>query len=126
MRGATCCERITVLIAIAQIDEFDMIANTGEQDIVGFEVEMQHLVLVQIAHRRAYFHGKLTGMFLIFEIIRMLLVKICQRHAINIFHQEIISMKLQIVGNIGVVQGIAYFKLLFQGLTSSLFTCQGR
>lgn len=37
-------------IAAAEVDEFDVIVNAGQQDIVGFEVKMQHLIAVQIAY----------------------------------------------------------------------------
>ena len=93
-----------------------MIAYMGHHDVVGLEVEMQHLMPVKIIHCRQQLVEELPHMLSLFEIGRILMDKISQCQSVDIFHQDIVIMPFQIAGDVGMVERIAYLKLLLQRL----------
>ena len=58
-----------VCVATPEVDEFDIIVNSGKQDIIGFQVEMEHLMAVQIAESIQQLTDELIRMLPIVEIV---------------------------------------------------------
>ena len=101
-----------------------MVSLVGDEDVAGFEVEVQHLLFVEVGQGREQFVAELLPMAFLFEITGVLGQKSLKVVAIDIVHADEGSVFVLVVGevahDVGVLQLDAEFKLLAEQAHVSL------
>ena len=69
--GMACSIRVGIGIAAAKVGKLDIIIDAGKQDIVWLQVEMEHLMAVEIADSLQQLTDEFVGILLFSEIIGM-------------------------------------------------------
>jgi hypothetical protein len=121
--GMTCGIREGIGIAAAEVDKFDITIDAGKEDIVWLQVEMEHLMTVEITDSIQQLTDELVGILLFSEIIGMGGQVLRKTLPIDILHQDAVTIERDIADKIGVLQSIACFKLLAKSLLIADVTC---
>ena len=61
----------SVCIAKTKVNEFYIIVDMGEQDIIWLQIKVKHLMTMQVSKNAQQLTNELVCMFLFFEIIRI-------------------------------------------------------
>ena len=114
--GVARCIGKGIGIAAAEVYEFNVIADACKQDVVGLEVEMEHLVAVQITDDIQQLVDEFVRILSVVEIIRLTGKALGECLTINVFHQYAIIGVRNVSDKMGMLQTIARFELFTEGL----------
>ena len=106
---------VAVGIAVAQVYELHVVADTGDEDVAGFQVEVHNLVAVQITDHTEQLLQKTVGLLALGEIVGMMLGKLAERLTVDIFHQNAVGGLGGVAHQMGMLQRVAQLKLLLKG-----------
>ena len=101
--GATLGVGESVRVAAAKVDESDIVVNASQQDIVGLEVKVEHLMAVQIAYDIQQLAQELVGIFLILKIVGMAGKSLCECLAVDVLHQDAVVSQGDIADEVGML-----------------------
>lgn len=90
---STCSIGEGIGIAKAQIDELDIIVNASKQDIIGLQIEMEHLIMMKITEDIQQLTNELLRILLALEILGMTGKPLRKGHTIDILHQNAVLIK---------------------------------
>ena len=85
---------VTVTIAKSQIDEFDVVRDAGEHDIVGLQIKMKHLMMMQITQAFQQLREKTPNVLRIGEVRGILYHSIPKCFPIDVFHDDVASIHI--------------------------------
>ena len=90
-------------------------ANAGNENVLGLQVEMDYLMLMQIADNIKQLGDKSVSMLAGLEILWVTGSELCQSLTIDIFRQQIVITLGDIAHQMRMVETVARLKLLLQG-----------
>ena len=88
-----CGIRKKVCITTTEVNEFDIIVDAGEQDIVGLQIKMEHLMAVKIANDIQQLTDKLIRVLPFREIIGLSNEALRKGLALDILHQDTVTVE---------------------------------
>ena len=80
---------VKVAVREAEVNYLDLPVNVGQHHVAWFQVEMQHLPAVHVAHGRKHLGHESPEMRLVLEISGVLADKLGKRESVNILRQEV-------------------------------------
>ena len=111
--------RERVCVTTPEVNEFDIVVNSGKQDIIRLQVKMKHLMAVQIAECIQQLTDELVCMFPIPKIVGICSKPMGKGLAIDILHQNAIMVEREVAHQVWMLQTIARLKLLAKSLLVS-------
>ena len=110
--GASLGVLKSVGVATTEVYEFYIVVDTGEQYVVWLQVEVQHLMVVQITNCIEQLREEFVCVFLVLEIVGIVAEQVGKCLAIDILHQYSFIGGRDIPDEMRMFQTIACLKLL--------------
>ena len=111
-----CSVSESVGIAAAEVDDFHVAADAGKENVVGLQVEVEHLMIVQIANDIGQLAQELVGVLPVLKVVGSSLQSLRERLTVDIVHEDAIVGVGDVTWQTGMLQLVACLELLAQSL----------